>query len=320
MEEADGMKILIIGAGALGGYFGARLIDVGADVTFLLRPRRAEQIGQTGLVIDSPLGSTTIAQPKWVSREALDQVFDVIMVGCKAYDLADTMDAFAPAVGDNTMIVPLLNGMAHLDALIQRFGPSRVVGGSCFISAALNAQGVVQHFNLSHRLLFGELAGGMSARVEAFQAVFDGALCDARASDDMLGEMWGKWVQIATVAGMTCLMRGSIGDIVTSGGAPFASALLDEAVAVARLAGFSLSDATIARIRGVVTDAASPVTASMMKDLERGASIEAEQLVGDLIRRRDQALQASGETSSGLGLLDLVWLSLKTYQARQARS
>ncbi|WP_347556471.1 ketopantoate reductase family protein [Robbsia sp. KACC 23696] len=316
------MKILIIGAGALGGYFGARLAHAGQDVTFLLRPRRAQHIAAHGLVVESPaFGNLTIPAPQVVSRESLAAApthYDAILVGCKAYDLDDTMDAFASAVGPTTMIVPLLNGMVHLDRLASRFAPDNVLGGFCLISAALDDAGRVQHLNDTHQLVFGERDGRMSERVLALQACFDDAVCDAIASPRILSQMWEKWVQIATAAGMTCLMRASIGTIVSSGGSAFANALFDECAAVAADAGAALSAESAARIRAVICNPDSAVTASMMKDLERGARVEADHLIGALIRARDAARGSATQRDGGgaLALLDLVLLHLQSYERR----
>lgn len=312
------MKILIIGAGALGGYFGARLAAIGQDVTFLLRPRRARQIAESGLIVQSPtFGDIVIAAPNVTQREALATAqthYDAILVGCKAYDLDDTMDAFAPAVGPHTMIVPLLNGMTHLDRLAARFDPENVLGGFCLISAALDDSGRVQHLNDSHQLYFGERNGSLSPRVMALKAAFDGALCEAIASPRILAQMWEKWVQIATAAGMTCLMRGAIGTINSAGGTAFATALFNECAAIATHAGHPLSTETAARIRTVVTDVRSPVTASMMKDLERSARVEADHLIGALIRERDRHTPPTAQSPPLL--LDLVMLHLRTYERR----
>jgi 2-dehydropantoate 2-reductase len=308
-------RFLIIGAGALGGYFGGRLLEVGQDVTFLLRERRARQIEETGLVIHSPFGDLTWPHPQHVSRETLSEPYDVIIVGCKAYDLADTMDAFAPAVGEHTLILPVLNGMAHIEALTARFGADKVLGGFCLISAALDEHGHVRHYNDSHKLVFGPVDGVMSARIDAIVQAFSGARCDAIASDQIIDEMWGKWVQIATAAGMTCLMRASIGDIVTAGGTRFAHALLNEAAHIAAANGHPLSDEVMHRIRTTVSDPASPVTASMMKDIERGASVEADHLIGNLLARRASPLP---DAALPLSLLDIVYLHLRSYMTRKS--
>lgn len=318
------IRILVIGAGALGGYFGARLADNGADVTFLLRPERAKQIADSGLVVHSPFGDTRIRAPRTVTSDSLRRLpahYDVVLVGCKAYDLEDTMDAFAPAVSDATAIVPLLNGIAHLSRLKQRFTPSNVLGGFCLISAALDESGQVRHLNDTHQLVFGELDGTMSTRVSRLKEAFDGARCEAIATDQIIRRMWEKWVQIAIAAGMTTLMRGSIGAIVSSGGTSFAQALFNECAAVASKAGYPLSEEATARIRSAVADKSSTVTASMMKDLERGARVEADHLIGEMIRIRDAAANrsdpADSTTHGGLAALDLVALHLRVYERRR---
>ncbi|WP_345816950.1 ketopantoate reductase family protein (plasmid) [Paraburkholderia sp. PREW-6R] len=314
------MKILVVGAGALGGYFGARLLENGADVTFLLRAGRARQIANSGLIVHSPFGDTVIKNPQVVSRESLAAApthYDVIVVGCKAYDLDDTMDAFAPAVRADTAIVPLLNGIAHLARLRARFSDANVLGGYCLISAALDQAGHIHHLNDSHQLYFGELDGALSDRVQHLRQCFAGARCEAIASERIVERMWEKWVQIATAAGMTTLMRASIGTIVSSGGASFARALFDECAAIASKAGYPLSEEAANRISSVVTDASSLVTASMMKDMERLAQVEADHLIGELIELRDNAESTrSATTADQISLLDLVMLNLRAYQRR----
>ena len=307
------MRYLIVGAGALGGYFGGRLLEAGRDVTFLLRPGRAQALARTGLVIKSRFGDATLASPPFVLKEDLRTPFDVVVVACKAYDLADTMESFAPAVGPQTAILPLLNGLGHFDALTRRFGAERVLGGLCMISAALDAAGTVQHFNDFHALVFGELDGSASARVAEMQADFAGAKFDARVSSEMLLELWEKWVFIAAAAAITCLMRASIGDIVAAGAADLSERLLEECRAIAAANGFAPRPASMERFRGVLTAAGSPISASMLKDIERGGPVEAEHVIGDLLRRAPAP--SDGQPPS---LLRVAYAHLKAYEARRA--
>lgn len=304
------MRYLFVGAGALGGYFGGRLLEAGRDVTFLLRPGRAQALARTGLVIRSRFGDATLAAPPFVLKESLHTPFDVVVVACKAYDLADTMASFAPAVGPQTAILPLLNGIAHFDALAARFGAERVLGGLCMISAALDAAGTVQHFNDFHVLVFGELDGSSSARVAEMQADFAGAKFDARASSQMRLELWEKWVFIAAAAAITCLMRASIGDIVAAGAVDLSERLLEECRAIAAASGFPPRPEVIERYRSIMTAAGSPISASMLKDIERGGPVEADHVIGDLLRRAP----APGE----LSLLRIAHAHLKAYEARRA--
>jgi len=235
----------VVGAGALGGYFGGRLLEAGRDVTFLLRPRRAAQIANTGLVVQSPFGNLQLPSPPHVMAEDIESPFDVIVVGSKAYDLDSTMDSFAPAVGPETVILPLLNGMKHIDRLVERFGNERVLGGLCMISATLDDEGRVLHLNDLHGLSYGERAGGRSARVDAIEAQFAGAKFDATASETISQDMWEKWVFIASAAGLTSLMRASIGDIAAAGGQDVALAIFDECCAIAAHNGFAPRPAAI---------------------------------------------------------------------------
>jgi 2-dehydropantoate 2-reductase len=307
------MRFLVVGAGALGGYFGGRLLEAGRDVSFLLRPRRAAQLAKTGLVIQSPFGNLQLPAPPHLLAEDIKTPYDVVVVGSKAYDLDSTMDSFAPAVGPNTLILPLLNGMKHIDRLVERFGEERVLGGLCMISATLDDEGRVLHLNEMHGLSYGERAGGRSARVDAIAAQFAGAKFDATASETIAQDMWEKWVFIASAAGLTSLMRASIGDIVAAGGQDVALSIFDECCAIAAHNGFAPRPAAIQRGRAVVTTAGSPMTASMYKDMVRGAAVEADHIVGDLLSR------APKSDSPVPSVLRTAYVHLKAYEARRAR-
>ncbi|MDH6165055.1 2-dehydropantoate 2-reductase [Variovorax boronicumulans] len=307
------MRFLVVGAGALGGYFGGRLLEAGRDVTFLLRPRRVAQLAKTGLVVQSPFGNLELPTPRHVLAEDIDGPYDVVVVGSKAYDLESTMDSFAPAVGPDTVILPLLNGMKHIDQLAERFGDERVLGGLCMISATLDDDGRVLHLNDMHGLSYGERAGGRSARVDAIAAQFAGAKFDATASETIAQDMWEKWVFIASAAGLTSLMRASIGDIVAAGGQDVALSIFDECCAIAAHNGFAPRPAAIQRGRTVVTTAGSPMTASMYKDMVRGAAVEADHIVGDLLGR------APKSDSPLPTVLRTAYVHLKAYEARRAR-
>ncbi|MDM0114245.1 2-dehydropantoate 2-reductase [Variovorax sp. J22R133] len=306
------MRFLVVGAGALGGYFGGRLLQAGEDVTFLVRPRRAAQLAKTGLVIKSPFGNLDLPSPPVVLSQDVQAPYDVVIVGCKAYDLAATMESFAAAVGPGTAVLPVLNGMRHLDDLTQRFGRQRVLGGLCLISAVLDDEGRVMHVNDMHGLTYGELDGGRSPRIDAIEQAFAKANFTASASDNVLQAMWEKWMFIASAAGMTCLMRASIGDIVEGGGNDVTTALVEECAAVATRNGFAPAPASIQRAKAALTTAGSPMTASMFKDMERGAPIEADHIIGDLLRR-------AGDGAQPLSLLRVVYAHLKAYEARRAR-
>jgi 2-dehydropantoate 2-reductase len=307
------MRFLVLGAGAMGGYFGGRLLEAGRDVTFLVRPARAGRLAAAGLAITSPAGDVTLPPPRTVTAADPHDPFDVVILSCKAYDLAGAMEAVAPAVGPGTAVLPLLNGLRHLDALDARFGPGRVLGGACFISAKVDEAGRVAHQSDVHRLVFGERQGGRSPRVDAIAAAMAGAKFEAVATDDVAQEMWEKWVFLAALAGMTCLARAAIGDIVAAGGADLMTALLEECRAVAAAAGRPPRpgpwEAAVRRL----THPESGVAASMLGDLERGGRTEADHILGDLLRRG--GCPAPGDRS----LLRVAYTAVKAAEARLAR-
>jgi len=305
------MRILVIGAGAIGGYFGARLIEAGRDVTFLVRPGRAAQLRQ-GLVVKSPAGDLKLDAPRFVTRDQLAAPYDLVLLSCKAYDLEDAIASFAAVVGPDTSILPLLNGMAHIDALNARFGMSRVLGGQCVISATLDDAGRILHLNDMHSMSFGEQGGGRSERLTRVAAVLSGAKFTAEPSENILLEMWEKWVFIATAAGMTCLMRAAIGDIVAAGAGALPLALLDDCAGIAANNGFTPRAAALDRFRAILSAPQSPIMASMLRDIERGARIEADHIVGDLLRR-------GGDDFGPQSLLRIAFAHLKAYEARRQR-
>ncbi|MCW2272830.1 2-dehydropantoate 2-reductase [Rhodoblastus acidophilus] len=303
------MRILVVGAGALGGYFGGRLAQAGRDVTFLLRPRRAALLQRNGLSILSPCGDFHLAKPRIVTAEQLKDPFDLILLSCKAYDLEDAMAAFAAGVGSKTAILPMLNGMSHLDALAARFGADTCLGGLCQISAGLDGEGRIQHFNDLHSLVFGELDGAPSARMAAIASALTNAGFEAQPCEKIRQEMWEKWIFIAALAGITCLMRAAVGDIVAAGGADLALALFDENAAIAAANGFAPRPASVERSKGILTAKGSPIKASMLRDIEANNPIEGEHIFGDLLRR------AQGPSS----LLRIADLHARAYEAQRAR-
>jgi 2-dehydropantoate 2-reductase len=310
------MRILIVGAGAIGGYFGGRLLQAGRDVTLLVRPGRAGELARDGLVIKSPCGNVALPDPPTVLAAELDEVFDLVILSSKAYDLDGAVDSLAPAVGPETMILPLLNGMRHLDALTERFGRDRVLGGECRIAATLGEKREVVHLGKVHAVTFGELDGGISMRVRALAAVMSDAGFDSRPSDMILQEMWEKWVFLATLAGATCLMRGSVGDILAvPSGDDLIFSLFEECCAVAEAEGYAPRPAFLAWSRPLLSAPGSTYTASMLRDLESNARIEADHVIGDLLRRRN----ATDPELSNMSLLQIAYIHLKTYEGRRSK-
>lgn len=284
------MRILVVGAGAIGGYFGGRLLQAGQDVTFLVRPKRAAELAGAGLVIKSPGGDVTLKNPPTVQADGLKETFDVILLSCKAFDLDGAVTSFAPAVGPNSSIIPLLNGMLHLDTLDRKFGRDRVLGGLCAIAVTLNEKREVVQLAPMQSLGFGERDGRMSDRVKAIAEVFAKGNCGAAPSEHVMQDMWEKWVFLASLAAATCLMRTSVGNILAvSGGKDFMLGVLDECSAVATAEGFAPGGPFFQRTRGILTAEGSPMTASMFRDVKAGLPVEADHVIGDLVARADAA-------------------------------
>jgi 2-dehydropantoate 2-reductase len=284
------MRILVVGAGAIGGYFGGRMLQAGRDVTFLVRPRRASELASAGLVIKSPNGDVTLKNPPAVQADKLTEKFDVVLLSCKAFDLEDAIKSFAPAVGPNTSIIPLLNGMSHLDTLDAKFGSERVLGGVCGIAVTLNEHREVVHLAPLQWLNFGERDGKTSDRVRAIAEIMAGGISGLGVSEDIIQEMWEKWVFLASLAASTCLMRASVGNILASpGGKDFILGMLDECGAVATAAGHAPRAPFLQRTLGMLTAEGSPMTASMFRDIKAGAPVEADHVIGDLVARGEAA-------------------------------
>lgn len=308
------MRILVVGAGGVGGYFGGRLAAAGRDVTFLVREARAALLAREGLRVRSPFGDIDLPAPQTVTRDALAVPFDLVVIGCKAYDLARVIDDVAPAVGPNTAILPLLNGMRHLDDLDARFGVARVLGGQCHIAATLDGEGVIRHLNRTHSLTFGERDGSDSDRMQRITATLSDAGFEARPSRRIVQDMWDKWVFLASLAGITCLMRAPVGDIMAApGGREITLELLGNCLAVAAESGHSPEPDAIERTRQALTEAGSTLTASMLRDIQRGGPIEADHIVGDMIER-------AGRQRASIPLLHIAYAHLKAYEACRVRA
>jgi 2-dehydropantoate 2-reductase len=305
------MRLLVVGAGAIGGYFGGRMLAGGGDVTFLVRPRRAAELARAGLVIKSPNGDVTLKNPPALQADQLTEKFDAILLSCKAFDLDDAIVSFAAAVGPRTAIIPLLNGMRHLDVLDGKFGAERVLGGQCAIAVTLDEHRQVVQLTPMQSLSLGERDGKMTDRVRAIAEIMARGNFGAQATDNILQEMWEKWVFLTTLAASTCLMRAAVGPIIASpGGREFMLGVRDECGSVASAAGHAPREAFLTRVTGMLTSEGSPLTASMFRDIKLGAPIEADQIVGDMIAR-------ATATNVPVPRLRIVYTHLKAYERQR---
>jgi 2-dehydropantoate 2-reductase len=314
------MKILVLGAGGIGGYFGGRLAQAGADVTFLVRPKRREQIAQNGLVIESPAGNARIAA-KTVLAGELGPAFDLVLFTCKAYDLDSALDAIAPAMRgreapagreqSDCAVLPLLNGLAHLDRLDARFGPGKVLGGTCQINVGLAPDGTVKHMEPLNRILFGERDQSKSARAKAFADELAKTTIDWTWSDDILQDMWEKVAFLSALAACTCLFRGNVGEIMsTPEGRAIVTRCFEANVAIARAEGHAPREPMLKWGLERLTRP-GPQSASMLRDMEAGKPVEADHIVGHML----SLARRHGIDDT---VLSMALTHLKTYEARRA--
>lgn len=280
------MNILVLGAGAMGSYYGARLIRAGASVTFLVRSRRARQLRSDGLRIDSP-SAAYAAQVDVIEVGAAMPVADLVLLTCKAYDLPDAIRAIAPAVGPDTAILPLLNGMAPYDVLDAAFGKERVLGGVAYVAVALQDDGSTRQLGTADKLILGARGARFAALAAQLSQLLSGTAGQCIASPAIERQLWDKWIMLCAGAAVTCLLRADIGHILaTSSGSAVIQSALNECLAIAAAEGFALSDESIARVQGLLLNPESTWMASMARDMTAGATrLERDAIVGDMLRR-----------------------------------
>lgn len=307
------MRILMVGAGATGGFYGGKLVQAGRDVTFLLHERRAEQIRARGLEVRTPEGGFTVHPKILTSKELRDspQIFDLIVISTKAYQLEAAMEDFAPAVGPETMLLPTLNGLAQLAILDARFGSEHVLGGSVRIASDLDEQGRVLQFTDLGELSYGERSGKPTARLLAVDAAMRDAGFDAKLQPDILSTLWEKWWFLSSVGAICVVGRGTIGEVaVAPRGPEFVHAVVAECAAIATANGYPPVPAALASHLERMTDVGSTLTSSMYRDMHKGAPVEADHILGDLLAR------ANGTAAP---LLTAAYVQLKVYEARRLR-
>ena len=306
------MRILVLGAGAIGGYFGGRLAEAGTDVSFLVRPQRQRRLAEQGLVVKSSAGDIA-RKVQTVLAGGIQAPYDVVLLTCKAYDLDTALEAIAPAMGPKSVVIPMLNGLLHLDTLGQRFGRERVMGGGCYIGAMLSPEGHVIQMGDLHVLTFGELDGTRSARAQAIAAEFQKGKFNTLLSGRIVPEMWEKFVMLTTLAAITTLTHSNLGQILAAPeGESTILAILAEAEAVAKASGYPVSAEAAARTRGLLTDRNSRFTASTQTDMDAGGATEGDHIVGDMVRRGE----ANGVSTP---LLRVALCNLQVYELKRAK-
>ncbi len=306
------MRFLILGAGGLGGYYGGMLVKGGAEVAFLVRPRRAAQLAERGLTVKSR--EHDFKSPvKTLLAGTIDGPYDVVLLACKAYDLDSAIADIAPAVGPQSAVLPVLNGINQIALLKDRFGADRVLGGMSIVRAELSTEGEILHLPLAipDGTSFGELTGARSARCEQIQRALAAGGVASTISDDIVAEMWAKFYGFAAVAAIASLTRGRAGEVAAApAGAGFVAAAIDECARVAAAEKYAFPAAIRDAIRGIYAQANSAYGPSLLWDLENGRRTEGEHTVGDLVRCAE---------SHGLEvpILRAALYNLQIYEARR---
>jgi 2-dehydropantoate 2-reductase len=280
------MRMLVVGAGATGGFFGTRLVQAGRDVTFLVRPERAAKLRERGMRVKSPQGDAVV-QPKLVTAGEIDGKYEAVLLTVKSFSLEAALEDLAPAVGEGTIILPVLNGMRHMDRLAARFGRNAVGGCAAKVATMLDDEGRIVQLAPFQEIAYGEMDGSRSSRIMAVDEFMRGASFEARLSANIALEMWEKWALLATLGGVTCLMRGNLGEIEASpGGAEFLMRFFAEVTSVIGAVGMPLDAAFLSQTRALLGAAkGSSLTSSMYRDMIAQRPIEADQILGDLLAR-----------------------------------
>ncbi|MFT8319745.1 MAG: 2-dehydropantoate 2-reductase [Bacillus sp. (in: firmicutes)] len=300
------MRILVLGAGGVGGYFGGRLVEKGEDVTFLVRSGRKKQLKEKGLVIRSVNGDFQFS-PKLITKTDEAEAFDLVLFSTKAYHLEEAINDLQAFIGEKTVVLPLLNGIAHLPALKQAFGEDKVIGGLCFIETTLNKEGDVVQTSAAARIVYGEIGSQQTERIRRMEEAFSGAKADFLLSDHIEQEMWHKYLFISVMSGATTLMRAPIGPIrESSGGRSFIRQLFEEAAQIMRAYGAPIQENIVDEHMKTIDAIDYEMKSSMQRDMEKGFFIEGDHLQGYL-------LELAKNTSSNAQLLSVVYQNLKVY-------
>ncbi len=307
------MRFLVLGAGALGGYFGGKLVQGGADVTFLVRPKRAVQLAEHGLVVKAHEGEIRVPA-KTLQAGEVAAGYDVVLLCCKAYDLDEAIAAVAPAIGAGSAVLPMLNGVRHVATLAERFGQQHVLGGLTAVNAALASNGdIVQSPVKIEMTAFGELGGELSERCLAIQRAFGDGGMKASASDAIMTALWAKFVGFGCIASVATLCRSPAGAIAAvPAAAPFVTAIIDECTRIATAEGYPPPASIIEVIRGLFSQPGSTYRPSILVDMSEGRRTEGEHTIGDLVDR-------AGRHGISAPILTAARCNLQIYEAQRAK-
>lgn len=293
-------------AGAVGGYFGARLAASGEEVHFVARGAHYDALKQDGLTIESPLGDLHLSDINLHREAATIGPVDFVLFAVKLWDTETSGAACKPLMGPDTTLICCQNGIGSVARLTPILGAGQVVGGSAYIASVVDAPGIVRHTSQFARLVFGEADGELSARLKSFHEICVKAGIEATLSDRVEAEQWQKFVFLIGLSGVTTLMRQPVGKILADPDCrQFMLTLMRETVAVGRARGVKLA-ADFASDRLQFADTVpSGMKASMLEDLERGNKLELEWLSGAIVglgKELDVATPANDAVYAGLKL------------------
>ena len=278
------MRIAVVGSGGVGGYFGGRLAESGADVTFLARGAHLEALRARGLRIVSPKGDVHLPRVQAAADTREIGPVDVVLFAVKLYDTDGALAALPPLIGAGTIVVPLQNGVDSVDMVAGAVGREHTGGGTCYVSAVIAEPGVIRHTAMDH-LMFGELDGSRSPRLESLQRACAAAGFRSTLSADITVDIWTKFVRLSVMSGMTAVTRSPLG-IICADPELFAmlKAAVAEALAVAHAKGVAVPPATVDDVATAYAALPPQTKSSMLEDLERGRPLELPWLSGAVVR------------------------------------
>ena len=280
------MKFAIFGTGGVGGYFGGRLAQAGEDVTFIARGNHLSVIQQTGLSVDSIRGDFEVNPVKATDLTQSVGAVDVVILAIKGWQLDDAILQMKPLIGQFTVIIPLLNGIEHMEALVNAFGREHVLGGVCRISAFIAEAGRIKHVGIDPFIAFGELNREMSERVSKLYDVFkniSGVTVEASGNIELA--MWEKYLLISAFSGVGAVTRSPVGVFrsIPETRAMFRR-VLEEVVLVANSRGVGLTEKSVQAVMDRIDQTQPDTMASMQKDVLAGRPSEPESQTGALVR------------------------------------
>lgn len=283
------MKIVVMGAGGLGGYFGARLAAHGNDVTFIARGKHLEALLCDGLRIQSDVSPLLVRPVQATDRAERMGPVDLVIIAVKLWDTETAAETVRPMIASQTAVVSFQNGVDAAERIAGVLGHEHVLGGVGYIAATIEAPGVIRHTGTMQRLVFGESNGALSPRVDAFVAACTRAGIDCEASTDIRRAIWEKFVFIVGLSAVTSLFRRSIGPIREhEGSRNMLLEIMREAVAVGRASGVALHPTFAEHRLAFVDTLPEGMTTSMSADLQRGHRLELPWLSGKVASLGEQ--------------------------------